>query len=99
LTDLARLLELSESAELKLIFWEETAEGSLRQILGDKGSCHHVCIFVGSEGGFSAKEVEQAVAAGFCKVSLGRRILRAETAAITVVGLLQYELGDLGLSS
>ena len=98
LTDLARLLELTESAELKLIFWEETAEGSLRQILEAKGICHHVCIFVGPEGGFSAKEVEQAVAAGFYKVSLGRRILRTETAAITVVGLLQYEFGDLGLS-
>jgi len=95
LTDFPGLLKLTEGAELRLIFWEEGAKGSLRQILEDKENSHHVCVFVGPEGGFSAKEVEHAVAAGFCKVSLGRRILRTETAAITVVGLLQYELGDL----
>jgi 16S rRNA (uracil1498-N3)-methyltransferase len=52
---------------------------------------------VGPEGGFTEREVTAARRAGFVPVSLGRRILRAETAAITLVAILQYEWGDLSL--
>ena len=51
---------------------------------------------VGPEGGFTEEEVRQAKETGFIPVKLGQRILRTETAAITLVGILQYELGDLG---
>jgi len=50
---------------------------------------------VGSEGGWSDEEIEGARAAGFQIVTLGGRILRAETAAITVTALLQHLFGDL----
>jgi len=53
---------------------------------------------VGPEGGFSAEEVRAAGEAGFVSVSLGQRVLRAETAATTVVAIVQYEWGDLSLS-
>jgi len=52
---------------------------------------------VGPEGGFTEREVKEAGEAGFLPVSLGHRILRAETAAITLVAILQYEWGDLSL--
>ena len=55
-----------------------------------------VYIMVGPEGGFTKEEVERARDQGFIPVKLGQRILRTETAAITLVGILQYELGDLG---
>jgi len=48
-----------------------------------------------TEGGFTEQEVELAKEKGFIPVKLGQRILRTETAAITLVGILQYELGDL----
>ena len=51
---------------------------------------------VGPEGGFEAEEVRRAQEEGFIPVTLGQRILRTETAAIVLVGILQYELGDLG---
>ena len=51
---------------------------------------------VGPEGGFSEEEVNLAREKGFIPVKLGQRILRTETAAITLIGILQYELGDLG---
>jgi len=51
---------------------------------------------VGPEGGFTEKEVGLARERGFTPVHLGQRILRTETAAITLIGILQYELGDLG---
>jgi 16S rRNA (uracil1498-N3)-methyltransferase len=54
---------------------------------------------VGPEGGFDPEEVRRAKEMGFIPVSLGRRILRTETAAIVLVGILQYELGNLGRCS
>ena len=52
-------------------------------------------VLVGSEGGWTDEEIVQARAAGGRIVTLGGRILRAETAAIAVVVLLQHLLGDL----
>ena len=96
LVDFSQLLWHGEPTGLKLVFWEQAGFSNLKQTLAVKGQTPQVGALVGAEGGFSAEEVEQATAAGFHSVSLGRRILRAETAAIAVVSLLQYELGDLG---
>ena len=52
---------------------------------------------VGPEGGFSEDEIEMTREEGFIPVSLGSRVLRAETAAMTMVALVQYEWGDLGI--
>jgi 16S rRNA (uracil1498-N3)-methyltransferase len=54
-----------------------------------------VTAIVGSEGGWSDEELDQARAAGAQLVTLGGRILRAETAAITAAALLQHRFGDL----
>lgn len=50
---------------------------------------------VGSEGGWSDQEIVAAQAAGWAVVTLGGRTLRAETAAIAVIALLQHDFGDL----
>jgi len=52
---------------------------------------------VGPEGGFTREGIEAAGEAGFESASMGDRVLRAETAAITMVAVVQYELGDLSL--
>ncbi|MEK7678616.1 MAG: RsmE family RNA methyltransferase [Deltaproteobacteria bacterium] len=49
---------------------------------------------VGPEGGLIAEEETLAQSLGFVPISLGPRTLRAETAALSIVTLLQYELGD-----
>jgi 16S rRNA (uracil1498-N3)-methyltransferase len=54
-----------------------------------------VYVMVGPEGGFTEEEVRLAKEEGFIPVKLGQRILRTETAAITMAAILQYELGDL----
>ena len=51
---------------------------------------------IGPEGGFSPAEAEQAKAAGLAAVTLGPRILRAETAAVAAMTIVQYAKGDLG---
>src|ERR1700754_618249 len=72
-----------------LLFSEKSGHG-LTQIDTDS-----VTAIIGSEGGWSDEELEQARAAGAQIVNLGGRILRAETAAITAAALLQYRFGDL----
>lgn len=54
-----------------------------------------ITAIVGSEGGWSDEEIEEARAAGVRIVTLGGRILRAETAAITAAAILQHRFGDL----
>jgi 16S rRNA (uracil1498-N3)-methyltransferase len=52
-------------------------------------------IFIGPEGGFTSEEIALAKKNGLMVVSFGKRILRAETAAISAVSLIQFLLGDL----
>lgn len=72
-----------------LLFSEREGHG-LTQIDTDR-----VTAIVGSEGGWADEELEQARAAGAQIITLGGRILRAETAAITATALLQHRFGDL----
>jgi 16S rRNA (uracil1498-N3)-methyltransferase len=81
--------------ELKLIFWEEEGQKSLQEALGPLRQIKSALILIGPEGGFSSGEVADAVAAGYQPVTLGSRILRAETAVIAAVSILQHELGNL----
>lgn len=59
------------------------------------GEAIRVCLAVGPEGGFSPPELELLTTSGFELVSLGRRILRAETAALAACTLAQLKWGDL----
>lgn len=49
-------------------------------------------IFIGPEGGFAEMEIEQALEAGATPITLGRRILRTETAGLAVLSILMYQL-------
>lgn len=59
------------------------------------GICGPTAIVVGSEGGFSQKEYDLSQSLGFKGISLGKRILRAETAAISLCALAAFALGEL----
>lgn len=52
----------------------------------------NVAVFIGPEGGFEQSEVEMAAAAGIDAITLGKRILRTETAGLTVLSWLMYHL-------
>ncbi len=56
--------------------------------------CGDTAIVIGSEGGFSREEAERAKEKGFAHVSLGKRILRAETAAISLTAVVAFALGE-----
>ncbi len=78
---------------LKILLWEKEGE-NLKSVLRQHPS-QKICVMVGPEGGFTEEEVKSAKKKGFIAVKLGQRILRTETAAIVLVGILQFELGDL----
>ncbi len=78
-----------------VVFANETEDNGGLQNLIKKGL--KIALIVGSEGGFSQKEIDQIKGVGAKSISLGKRILRAETAAIALSACVMYELGELGL--
>lgn len=93
---------LREAAEADLaIFCYEKEEGlTLRQQLTrlkrERGKQVNLMLIVGPEGGFSENEAVEAAAAGCITISLGRRILRTETAALVGLAGILYEFGEIG---
>ena len=81
----------------KVILWEGEKTRDLKGLLSETGPAKKVLGIVGPEGGFTSHEIHLALDAGFSPASLGHRILRAETAAQTLVAVIQYEWGDLSL--
>ena len=57
--------------------------------------CGSTAVMIGSEGGFSREEETRAAESGFCSVTLGKRILRAETAAVALTSVVMFALGEL----
>ncbi len=80
-----------------MLLWEEEKTQPISSVLKKAERPEIVMGMIGPEGGFSKDEVERLKKGGFVSVSLGRRVLRAETAAIIFVGIIQYEIGDMGL--
>jgi 16S rRNA (uracil1498-N3)-methyltransferase len=97
--DFSEALGYGEESALKILLWEKGSENPLRDVLRSQGNCEKVVLMVGPEGGFESVEVRRAQEKGFIPITLGRRIMRTETAAIVLVGIVQYELGDLGCYS
>lgn len=98
LPNFATAMEKCAACDLKLFFWEGATAG-LKTVLAQTpidSKDLTVALFLGPEGGFSTIEAEIARQHGFQTISLGSRILRAQTAALTVTALMQYILGDLG---
>lgn len=83
----------SQQIEHKLIPYE-LAEGITRtkEVIGQIQKEQSVGIFIGPEGGFEKSEVEQALTHGFEEITLGRRILRTETAGLALLSILMYQL-------
>ncbi|KJU87413.1 16S rRNA methyltransferase [Candidatus Magnetobacterium bavaricum] len=75
-----------------IMFYEGEATSPLRSV----PNMGRVYVLIGSEGGFTREEVLKAEAKGVLITSLGKRILRAETAAIAGVTIVQFLYGDLG---
>lgn len=87
----------SGAEALRIFFYEEEKRCELRSVL-EGSAARRILMLVGPEGGFAPEEAQLAAAHGFAAVTLGRRILRVDTAAIVALALVQYEKGDLGFA-
>jgi 16S rRNA (uracil1498-N3)-methyltransferase len=79
-----------------LFCWEGERMQSLGQLMQDVEAGSDILVITGPEGGFSHTEAGEAINCGAQAVTLGSRILRAETAALTAAALVLYEAGELG---
>lgn len=81
--------------DVKLIPYEHS-EGMARtkELIEGVMPGQEVAVFIGPEGGFEEAEVETAMEAGIVPITLGRRILRTETAGLTVMAWLMYQLEE-----
>lgn len=89
----AEAVKYASSMDAKLIPYE-LAEGmdETRRIFSAIKPGDSVAIFIGPEGGFDEAEIQLAKEAGICPITLGRRILRTETAGMTVLSVLMFQM-------
>lgn len=85
------LCEELQEYDLVLLAYEGEKENSIKACLSNNKEAKSIAIIVGPEGGLDYIEVEKLVENGAKCVSLGKRILRTETAPITILSMILYE--------
>lgn len=93
--DWKEALNYAKTLDIGMIPYELKKEETMKQTkewIQTACTKNSIGIFIGPEGGFEAEEITMAKAANIVPISLGRRILRTETAAITTLSILMYEL-------
>ena len=88
-------VQLAKEMDVKLIPYE-LAEGmeKTKEIIGGLQPEQSIAIFIGPEGGFEEGEIAKALEHGIEPITLGKRILRTETAGFTVLSWIMYQLED-----
>lgn len=84
----------AKSLDLTIAAYEDEREVSLKTALKTI-TRKSVGIFIGPEGGFESDEIKKLAEAGIPSVTLGRRILRTETAGCAVLTAVMYEFNEL----
>jgi 16S rRNA (uracil1498-N3)-methyltransferase len=91
------VLNLGKTCDLNIVFWEK--DSTPLNSANESNETHpirKILLMLGPEGGFTQQEIEMAEHSGFLLAGLGPRILRAETATLAAVTLVQYLYGDMG---
>lgn len=98
--DFLSFIKNASQYDLALMPWEgenqKDIKQGLKEALHSNPQLHQILVLIGPEGGFSAPEAALASKHRIIPVTLGWRILRAETACLATLTMLQYELGDMG---
>lgn len=92
-------LDYASGMDVRLVPYEmensldhATGMAGTRQIIDGLKSGQSIAVFIGPEGGFDGSEIEAAIARQMTPITLGRRILRTETAGMTVLAWIMYRL-------
>jgi len=86
---------LAQAAGARIMLWEGEP-APLREVVKKIDAQAGITLLIGPEGGFAEQEVTVAQAQGFLVAGLGQRVLRAETATLSVLTIIQHLFGDLG---
>ena len=89
--DYSRLLDTTDDPDLTRIHFSERDGQSFEAVSGST----RILAFIGPEGGWDDSELEKAKAAGIISITFGGRILKADTAAISIASILQHRFGDM----
>lgn len=89
--DYKTMLSLAAECDLPIFCYEAEQDCSLKRVLDAHADAKSIAVVVGSEGGFSQSEAKDAQAAGLIPTSLGKRILRCETAPIYTLSAISYK--------
>ena len=89
------VIENIKAMDLCFVPYECEEQQKLRTVLTSKKDIKTVGYIIGPEGGFDIAEIDKVKAAGIDTVTLGRRILRTETAGEAVISMIMYEIGDI----
>lgn len=89
----ADAVKAASGADVKMIPYELSSDMErTKELIGGIRAGMEIAVMIGPEGGFEEAEIAAATAAGIVPVTLGRRILRTETAGFTVMAWLMYHL-------
>ena len=91
--DFAQVCEQISGFDLVVFPYENATKPSLKDFLKNKKG-KKIAIIIGSEGGFTNEEVDALISSGALPVTLGKRILRAETASVAVCAVVAYEMDE-----
>lgn len=86
------MLANSNKYKLKLLPWEGESLQTIKNVLQKTKNVDSILVTIGPEGGFSSNEVNLAKSFGFETISLGKRILRTQTAGPAVLSMILYEM-------
>lgn len=89
------VLDELKAFDIVFVPYECERENTLKSVLTSCENPKNAAFIIGPEGGFDIAETEKIRAAGIKTVTLGRRILRTETAGEAVLSMLMYEIGDI----
>jgi len=85
----------AEDMEIKLIPYEMAEDmGRTKELIGQIRPGLRIAVFIGPEGGFDDSEIEAALSASIRPVTMGKRILRTETAGFTMLAWIMYQLEE-----
>ncbi|MCH5339785.1 MAG: 16S rRNA (uracil(1498)-N(3))-methyltransferase [Acetatifactor sp.] len=93
--DFTQAVKVAADMDVRMIPYE-LAEGmeKTRELMDSLKPRQSIAVFIGPEGGFEETEIQEALANGIEPVTLGKRILRTETAGLTVLSWIMYRLED-----
>ena len=90
---LKEAFDMAKSLEYNMIPYElQDGMNQSREIVADACRRSSVGIFIGPEGGFEAEEIEKAVMDGIKPITLGKRILRTETAGMALLAIMMFQM-------